>query len=154
MDVHDKQTRSKNMRAIRSKNTKPELLLRRLLHKEGLRYRVCPKAIPGKPDIWLRKYNAAIFVHGCFWHMHGCAVFKLPQTRQEFWKSKLESNFARDKVVQSQLRRLGIRVLVVWECSLKGKNRLAKPMINLLVKTWLVSGSSSGELTEQGLYAN
>lgn len=78
MDVHDKKTRTKNMRAIKSRGTKPELIVRRLLHANGYRFRICPKTIPGKPDIWMAKWNTAIFVNGCFWHKHDCEMFKLP----------------------------------------------------------------------------
>ncbi|MCW8332041.1 very short patch repair endonuclease [Photobacterium sp. SDRW27] len=150
-DVHNSKTRSKNMRAIKSKDTKPEIQLRRALHKRGFRYRVAPKEMPGKPDLWLPRWNAAIFVHGCFWHVHECQLFRWPDTREEFWRKKLLSNRARDKAQLSELKKKNIRVLIVWECSLKGKNKLGPEMVAMLAETWLRSGSASAELDPEGL---
>ncbi|WP_212786303.1 very short patch repair endonuclease [Ferrigenium kumadai] len=118
-DVHSPAVRSKNMRAIRSKNTKPELLVRKSLHAAGFRYRLHDKRLPGKPDIVLPKYRTVIFVHGCFWHGHDCKFFKLPQTRTKFWQEKIETNQARDREHIAQLIQLGWSVIVVWECEVK-----------------------------------
>lgn len=110
--------RSWNMSRIKSKNTKPEVYLRKLLFSKGYRYRIAPKYIPGHPDIYLKKYNTAIFVHGCFWHRHaGCKFAYTPKTRVEFWGKKFSDNIKRDQIVKEELARKGIRQLVIWECS-------------------------------------
>jgi len=111
------------MSGIKGKDTKPELLVRKGLHKLGFRYRIHGKELPGKPDIVLHKYNAAIFVNGCFWHMHDCHLFKWPSTRPEFWKEKLERNVRRDKSNYEKLRAKGWRVGLIWECSIKGRKK-------------------------------
>lgn len=121
MDVHTPAARSRNMRAIKGKNTKPELALRKALFAQGYRYRLHDKKLPGRPDIVLPKYRTAIFVHGCFFHGHGCSTFKWPATRAGFWRAKIEGNRARDERQQAKLRELGWQVLVVWECELKGQ---------------------------------
>lgn len=108
--------RRRNMAAIKSKDTKPELLVRRALHAEGLRFRLHRRDLPGKPDIVLAKYKTVIFVHGCFWHHHGCRYFAWPKTRPEFWREKLTGNAKRDRSAQRALRKAGWRVIVVWEC--------------------------------------
>lgn len=107
------------MRAIRSRNTRPELLVRKYLHAAGFRYRLHDKRLPGKPDIVLPRYRAVIFVHGCFWHGHDCKYFILPKTRTEFWQKKIEANRARDREHIVQLNQLAWRVIVVWECEVK-----------------------------------
>lgn len=114
------QSRSRNMAAIRGKNTAPELAIRRILHSMGLRFRLHRKDLPGSPDIVLPKHRIVVFVHGCFWHRHeGCKYSTIPKTRQEFWLSKFESNVVRDMRNQAELEQLGWRVLVVWECELR-----------------------------------
>jgi DNA mismatch endonuclease, patch repair protein len=122
-DVHDRQTRSRNMAAIRNSNTKPELRVRKELHRRGMRYSLKNRALPGKPDVVLSKYRVAVFVHGCFWHRHDCSYFKLPKTNTEFWKNKLSANVQRDVEVIRQITDIGYRVLIIWECSFKGKNK-------------------------------
>ena len=122
-DVHDRQTRSRNMAAIRNSNTKPELRVRKELHRRGMRYSLKNRALPGKPDVVLSKYRVAVFVHGCFWHMHDCNYFKLPKTNTEFWKNKISVNVQRDAEVIRQITDIGYRVLIIWECSFKGKNK-------------------------------
>jgi DNA mismatch endonuclease (patch repair protein) len=122
-DVHDSQTRSRNMAAIRNSNTKPELRVRQELHRRGFRYSLKNKSLPGKPDVVLSKYRVAVFVHGCFWHRHNCKYFKLPKTNTEFWKNKISANVKRDTDVIRQITDIGYRVLVIWECSFKGKNK-------------------------------
>lgn len=109
------------MAGIRDKNTKPELLVRRVLHKAGYRFRLHDKKLPGKPDLVLRKYKTVIFVNGCFWHRHGCKSFKWPQSRGGFWRNKIEKNVARDCKNYSALGDLGWKVIVVWECELKNR---------------------------------
>ena len=111
--------RHRNMAAIRSVNTKPELLVRRHLWKLGFRYSLNSGRLPGHPDIVLRKYRTCIFVNGCFWHQHGCKFTSRPKTRSEFWNNKFDNNVARDVKTLQQLSNEGFRVAVVWECSLK-----------------------------------
>lgn len=108
------------MAAIRSKDTKPEIYLRKLLFAKGYRYRIAEKAIPGRPDIFLRKFNTAIFVHGCFWHRHQeCKYAYTPKSRVEFWQKKFNDNIRRDSVVSTDLQSLNIKHLIVWECTIK-----------------------------------
>lgn len=119
-DTISPERRSQNMSAIRSKNTKPEIYLRKLLFAEGYRYRIAEKSIPGHPDMFLRKYNTAIFVHGCFWHRHqGCKYAYTPKSRVEFWQKKFDDNVRRDAVVRTALQENNIKCLVVWECTIK-----------------------------------
>lgn len=108
-----------NMSRIKGKNTKPELLVRSILHRHGFRFRLHVGSLPGKPDIVLPRYKIVIFVHGCFWHMHGCKNSKIPSSRHDWWKEKLESNVLRDARHYEKLQSLGWRVLVVWECEFR-----------------------------------
>ena len=120
--------RHKCMSSIRSRNTKPEVLVRKYLFAQGLRFRINVRRLPGTPDIVLRKYRTVIFVNGCFWHGHeGCRYFVLPKTRTDFWQAKIERNRERDLAERLQLRRMGWHVIQVWECQLKPKNREPKP---------------------------
>lgn len=123
-DVHTKATRSYNMSRIKGKNTRPEILVRKYLYSKGFRYRVNVKSLPGTPDIVLRKLKTIIFINGCFWHGHtGCPYFKMPETRTEWWSNKISKTKARDDAGYAQLRQMGWRVLVVWECQLKPRHR-------------------------------
>lgn len=113
-------TRSENMARVKSKDTKPEIYLRKLLWHKGFRYRTNYKKLPGKPDIYISKYNVAIFVNGCFWHMHkNCKYSSIPKNNHEFWKNKLEGNIERDRKNYTQLESMGIKVIVVWGCEIK-----------------------------------
>ena len=118
-DVVDAATRSRMMAGIQGKNTRPELFLRKALHAMGFRYRLGGKGLPGKPDIVFPKKRVAIFVHGCFWHMHECKYFKWPATNSQFWREKLDGNVQRDKRVAVELQSKGWTVLTVWECELR-----------------------------------
>lgn len=111
--------RSRNMAAIRGKDTKPELLVRSWLHRSGLRFRLHRKTLPGTPDLVLPKRGTVVLVHGCFWHSHGCANSVVPKTRRKFWIDKLSANQRRDTANQNALRMLGWRVVVIWECDLR-----------------------------------
>ncbi|QPG05742.1 DNA mismatch endonuclease Vsr [Salinimonas marina] len=142
-DVHSKVVRSKNMRSIRAVDTKPELLLRKALHNAGFRYRLYKKGLPGKPDIVLAKHRTVIFVHGCFWHKHDCHLFKLPKTHSEWWLNKLTANRYRDLMVEDKLRENGWRVIVVWECTLKGKFKVELPELLTKISNWIETGSSN-----------
>ena len=122
MDVHDKQTRSYNMSRIRSKDTKPELIVRSFLHKKGFRFRLHDKKLPGKPDIVLPKYRTVIFVHGCFWHGHkNCRGFTMPKSRWQYWEPKIFNNTSKDVIHRRELLRLSWNVIIAWECELKPK---------------------------------
>ena len=124
MDKFSKEKRSDIMSRVRGENTKPEELVRKYLFSKGFRYRKNDKRYPGKPDIVLPKYNAMVFVNGCFWHQHeGCKDFVWPKNNAEFWKEKLTRNAARDKIVEEELRLLGWNVLIIWECELKKEKR-------------------------------
>jgi DNA mismatch endonuclease, patch repair protein len=119
MDRITKEQRSKNMSRVRSRDTGPELRLRSALHRMGLRYTLQRKDLPGKPDIVMQSRHTVIFVHGCFWHQHkGCAKAALPKTRETFWRTKLQGNVERDRKVSEQLKQLGWKVIVVWECQM------------------------------------
>jgi DNA mismatch endonuclease (patch repair protein) len=118
-DIVDTATRSRMMAGIRGKNTKPEMLVRRLLHQSGFRYRLHVKDLPGTPDIVLPRYNAVIFVNGCFWHGHNCRLFKWPQTRQEFWHDKITRNHENDQKSREALLTDGWRTGVIWECMIR-----------------------------------
>lgn len=109
--------RSAQMALIRGRDTKPEMRVRRALHSAGLRYRLHDRRLPGAPDLVFPQYRVALFVHGCFWHRHqGCAAARLPKSRLDFWKPKLEGNAVRDARQQLELKTLGWRVMVIWEC--------------------------------------
>lgn len=116
--------RHKNMAAVRSKDTKPEMVVRKYLWSRGFRYRVNNPRLPGHPDIVLRKYHTCIFVNGCFWHGHeGCKYYRVPKTNTEFWERKISRNRERDREEQKQLARMGWHCITVWECELKGERR-------------------------------
>lgn len=124
VDVLTPEQRRLNMLRVKGKNTKPEMLLRRGLHARGLRYRLHSAAVPGKPDLVFPMHRAALFTHGCFWHGHNCPLFKWPATRPQFWRNKIEGNRERDAKTIAELKQAGWRVLVVWECALRGRGRL------------------------------
>lgn len=135
------------MAAIKGRDTKPERLLRSTLHRAGYRFRVNSR-LPGKPDLTMKKYRAALFVHGCFWHMHDCPRFKQPGGENaEFWRKKLSRNTQRDCEVTEVLLALGWRHFVVWECALVGKGRLDLPKVVGSIETWLRSGAETGEIS-------
>ena len=139
-DIVDKDTRSRIMSGIKAKNTKPEILVRSLLHKDGFRFRIHVKELPGKPDLVFRKYNAVMFIHGCFWHRHDCKYFKWPKSRIEFWKDKLNKNSENDKKNLQKLLDSGWRVCVIWECSIREAKNDYSPLKEKIEK-WLKSNS-------------
>lgn len=131
-DVHDKATRSYNMSRIRSKNTKPEMVVRKFLFSKGFRYRLHVKNLPGKPDIVLAKHKIAIFVQGCFWHGHAnCKFFKIPETRKKWWTKKIDQTKKNDNKIQTLLKTVGWKVIVIWECELK-KEKKEKTLLDLI----------------------
>jgi DNA mismatch endonuclease (patch repair protein) len=122
-DVFDSKMRSYNMSRIKGKDTKPEILVRKYLHKEGFRFRLNDKKLPGKPDIVLPKYKTVIFINGCFWHGHdGCKYFVIPKTRTQWWSDKINQTKLRDFNNYSDLKNAGWKVIVLWECELKSNN--------------------------------
>lgn len=123
-DVLNPEQRHFNMSRIRGRDTAPELRVRRGLHAKGFRFRLHDRKLPGRPDLVLARYRTVVFVHGCFWHAHGCSLSKIPTTRREFWQKKLEANRARDHKAIEILQAHEWRVLVIWECALRGPLRL------------------------------
>lgn len=146
-DIVDPTTRSRMMAGIRGKNTKPELVLRRALHAQGLRFRLHSTKIIGAPDIALPKYRAAVFVHGCFWHRHfRCRYATTPSTRPEFWQAKFAANVARDDDVKRALLDIGWRVATVWECALRKPDKVGQAARQLA--DWLPTPSKEIEVGE------
>lgn len=145
-DVVSNETRSKMMSGIRGKNTKPEIVVRRALFAAGFRFRLHRRDLPGVPDVVLPGVRVAIFVHGCFWHVHsGCKNAKCPASRQEFWSEKLGRNVARDRKHIDALVGLGWRVLVVWECATRGKG--AESLLPSALGSWIHGGEARGEFS-------
>lgn len=128
-DVLTLEQRRLNMSRIRAKDTKPEMILRRGLHARGLRYRLHQRNLPGRPDLVFSSQRAVVFVHGCFWHGHDCHLFVLPATRREFWEAKIGGNRKRDIRCLEMLRTKQWRVLTVWECALRGRDKHPLPSL-------------------------
>lgn len=126
MDTRTPEQRSRIMRSVRSRNTGPELIVRRALHALGLRFRLHKRELPGKPDIVLARHRTAIFVHGCFWHGHECSKGRLPKSRIAFWTDKIERNRKRDAESVTSLHSAGWRVLTVWQCETKDVSKLSR----------------------------
>lgn len=145
-DVVDPETRSRMMSGIRGKDTMPELEIRHQLHRLGFRYRLHDKQLPGKPDIVLKKYDAVIFVHGCFWHRHHCHLFKWPKTRPEFWKEKINRNHENDLKALQKIQSSGWRVCIVWECAIKGATKDTQ-VISETIARWLKGNKSMLEIS-------
>lgn len=141
MDVLTPEQRRFNMSRIRSKDTKPELLIRRGLHAAGLRYSLHVRELPGRPDLVFPRYRAAIQIHGCFWHGHDCQLFRLPATRQAFWAAKIAGNQDRDRQTAAALQAAGWRLLIVWECALKGPTRRPVPEVVALCESFVRSAT-------------
>lgn len=145
-DVVSPGKRSQMMAGIRSKNTKPEIRLRRILHRLGYRFRLHRADLPGTPDIVLPKRKVAVFFHGCFWHLHqGCKLAKVPQSREEFWRAKLSRNRERDAQAVDALQRLGWRVLIVWECYMRACKDDGQ--ISVALQRYLEDNESYAELS-------
>ena len=136
VDIVDRATRSRMMSGIRAKDTKPEMLIRKMLHGEGFRFRLHVRELPGKPDIVLPRYRAVIFVHGCFWHGHDCPLFKVPATRRDFWLDKINRNRINDLKAVTLLTETGWRVASVWECSIRQKSCDREMIIHCLTE-WI-----------------
>ena len=145
-DIVDVATRSRMMAGIRGKDTKPEFVVRRGLHRLGFRFRLHDRSLPGRPDIVLARWRAVIQIHGCFWHGHDCQLFRWPGTRQEFWRNKIGRNVKRDQYVDAALDQSGWRVLTVWECALKGPGRIGANAVVAGAADWLRSEKRTGEI--------
>ena len=138
-DVVPAEVRSRMMAGIRSTNTKPEMVLRKGLHRLGFRFRLHSAKLPGKPDIVLPKYGAVLLAHGCFWHGHDCHLFKWPSTRTDFWRAKITRNREVDAAAVAALQDAGWRVGVIWECALKGRTKLSLDDVVNTCAEWLRS---------------
>ena len=143
-DTKSAEERSRNMAAIRSTNTAPELYIRKLLFNRGYRYRLYDKRLPGHPDLWMKKYNTAVYVNGCFWHRHnGCRYAYTPKSRLEFWNETFRHNVERDLLVKRELEERNIRCLVIWECTVKNAQKKNGNPDTLLQKITSFLNSSS-----------
>lgn len=148
-DIVDASTRSMMMSRVKGKDTRQEVEIRKRLFALGFRYRLHVNNLPGKPDIVLQKYKTVIFIHGCFWHVHDCSLFRWPASKKAFWKKKLSGNKNRDIENIQSLKKLGWRILVIWECSFRGAGKNREKEINSLVKKtekWLNFGKVSSEI--------
>lgn len=147
MDNVDKATRARIMAKVGQRDTKPELCLRSILHGLGLRYRLHDRTLPGTPDIVFPKYKSVVFVHGCFWHAHeGCKYATIPKTRKDFWLEKFAANRKRDRKNYDALLNGGWKVLVVWECAIKGKKEKELGNLGELIEAWLSTEESFAEI--------
>ena len=132
-DIVDSQRRSEMMARIRGRDTVPEIVVRRIAHKLGLRFRLHRKDLPGRPDLVFPKHRLAVLVHGCFWHRHGgCRYAYTPKSRIAFWTDKFARNVARDQRNEKALRELGWRVLVIWECETRDKEKIKQRLLEIV----------------------
>ena len=148
-DIKSPEERSRNMAKIRSRDTKPEEYIRKLLFSQGYRYRKNVSNLPGHPDAWMAKYNTAVFVHGCFWHRHeGCKYAYTPKSRVEFWTDKFRKNIERDRTVREQLDERKIRSLIIWECTVKKMMKSEEERQRVLdrIALFLISEDTTCEL--------
>lgn len=148
-DIVSPEKRSQMMSGIRGKNTLPEMIIRKALHKLGFRYRINVRNLPGKPDLVFARYKAVIFIHGCFWHGHeDCRLFKWPSSRIEFWKTKIIRNRELDQAAVGKLLSEGWRVGVIWECSMRGKSKRTKDYIINRTTGWILSNKPYFQLRD------
>ena len=152
MDTVDKETRSRIMSSVGQKDTGPETVLRSALHKAGLRYRLHDRRLPGSSDLVFPRYRAVIFVHGCYWHSHGCYKSTVPKSRREFWEDKFRANLERDERNISLLRELGWRVMVVWECALIGKHALPLNEVTKQIRGWLIGQENCEQVSGKTMH--
>ena len=148
-DIVDASTRSIMMSRVKSKDTRQEVEIRKRLFALGFRYRLYDKKLPGTPDIIFPKYKAVIFIHGCFWHVHDCHLFRWPSSKKAFWRKKLSGNKKRDIGNIEKLKKLGWKVLVIWECSYRGTRKKRVKEIDAIAKKtvkWLNFGKLNNEI--------
>lgn len=151
VDVHSKAIRTKNMQAIKNKNTFIENRISHLLKVLEIPFQFQVKVLSGKPDFVIACYNAIIFTNGCFWHRHNCHQFKLPKTNLDFWKNKINNNYSRDMRNMLALIHQGWKVLIIWECALKGKHKLTDYQLIERIEEWLCSHEQCAEIDTKGL---
>ncbi|EFE10431.1 very short patch repair endonuclease [Citrobacter youngae] len=151
-DVHDKATRSKNMRAIATRDTAIEKRLASVMTEQGVTFRVQDATLPGRPDFVVDDYRCVIFTHGCFWHHHNCYLFKVPATRTAFWLEKIGKNVQRDARDCEKLQALGWRVLIVWECALRGREKLDDEALSERVIEWICGGGATAQIDTLGIH--
>lgn len=149
-DVHSREQRRKNMSAIKNRDTKPELQIAKLLQDLQFDSQAQPHLHDTRPDFYLPQQQLALFVHGCFWHGHQCHLFKVPATRTEFWLHKIKANQQRDQKVQETLKLHSIRRLIIWECSLKGKHRLAPAELSMRLEEFVLSERQAATISHKG----
>lgn len=142
-DILTPDQRSRHMARIRAKDTKPEMLVRRALHRRGFRYRLHDRRLPGRPDMVFPRHRAAVLVHGCFWHGHDCPLFRLPGTRRDFWEAKIAGNRLRDARALASLQKAEWRTLVIWECAMRGRDRHPLELVIDRCADWLCSGGGA-----------
>ena len=152
MDVHNKATRSKNMRAIGTRDTAIEKRLAALLEPPGFTFTVQDATLPGRPDFVLTDYRCVIFTHGCFWHHHDCYLFKVPATRTAFWLEKIGKNVERDKRDVLRLKEQGWRVLIIWECALRGREKLSDNALSERLEEWICGGGECAQIDTLGIH--
>ncbi len=152
MDVHNKATRSKNMRAIGTRDTAIEKRLAALLEPAGFTFTVQDATLPGRPDFVLTDYRCVIFTHGCFWHHHDCYLFKVPATRTAFWLEKIGKNVERDKRDVLRLKEQGWRVLIIWECALRGREKLSDNALSERLEEWICGGGECAQIDTLGIH--
>ena len=145
-DIVSKAKRSKMMAGIKSANTKIEILIRKELFSLGFRYRRNWKKLPGKPDLFVLRYNKVIMLNGCFWHGHNCHLFKMPSSNSEFWQNKILTNKSNDFEKQNKLNELGYPVLTVWECAIRGKGKIDFDTLNNKISEWLKKGTTNFDI--------
>lgn len=150
VDIVSPEKRSRMMSGIRGKDTRPELIIRKGLHARGFRFRLHDSRLPGKPDLVFPRYKAVILVHGCFWHGHDCHLFKWPSSRKDFWRKKITRNREKDSEVMAELENLGWRILVVWECALKGKEKWPVDRVMDKAADWLSDGIGNSQIRGNG----
>ncbi len=150
-DVHNPATRSKNMRAIGTHNTAIEKRVAALLSEAGFVFNVQDTTLPGRPDFVLADYRCILFTHGCFWHHHDCYLFNVPETRTAFWLQKIGKNVERDARDIVRLQERGWRVLVIWECALRGKLKLSDSALSERLEEWICGGDGCAQIDTQGI---
>ncbi|WIW95469.1 very short patch repair endonuclease [Altererythrobacter rubellus] len=147
VDIVDRETRSRMMSGIRGKDTKPEIVVRKLLHSQGFRFRLHRKDLPGRPDIVLPKYRTAVFINGCYWHGHeDCHLFRIPKSRPDFWSEKIETNRSRYTRNQAALAASGWKIVILWECAISKSKRLDPHKLIEEIKNAITSDAPVSEI--------
>ncbi|WP_071842478.1 very short patch repair endonuclease [Dickeya fangzhongdai] len=151
MDTLSRQQRSKNMRAIHSRNTKPEKIVSDILSSMNINYTTHSNELPGQPDFVCEDYDSVIFVNGCFWHRHLCYRFRWPETRIDYWRNKLDRNVERFNYIVNSINDNGYKTLTIWECALIGRKRINLPIVKDCIEEWLCAGEENCEIDHKGM---